>query len=262
MTKKLGRIAAELLGVELPPEKTSEEEKKRLEELEDFKKEYNDKVMNPPEPKKLRPLTMEERKAQFFKAAAQIIGSKFIVNDENKPILNALFWYFSNNEKFNQTTVTENQPSLSKGLLLMGNTGSGKTTFIDIFQLLKWEFGFRKFSIYDVVEDFEKEGEKGITTYFRGIICFDDLGAESEAVFYGKRENVGTRLLEKRYNSWRVDGLRTFITTNMNLEELVDNYGFRMEGRFKESYNIIKLGAFNNSNDFRENENANNNDSN
>lgn len=198
---------------------------------------------------KKQPIPIEKLKSIFLEKANEITGN-FIINDENKDVINTLFYYFTSNELFYNNNVISNEASLKKGILLIGNTGSGKTTILDVFKAIKWQ-GFRKFSTYDVIEDFEKEGEKGIITYFKGNIYFDDLGAEQEAYFYGKRENVGTRLIEKRYNNYIREGLKTHATTNLSTKQITEKYGFRIEGRILEMFNIIYLGKNKNSIDFR-----------
>jgi len=208
------------------------------------------KKINDPEIKvKREPLKEDELKEILKKTATKII-SCFEYNKENTPVIQTLFYYFTKNPKFYESNVVSNEPSFNKGILLIGNTGSGKTTIIDIFKELKWQ-KFRKFSTYAVVEEFEKLGEKGIDTFFKGNIFFDDLGAEQEAFFYGKREVVGTRLLEKRYNLFLNDGIKTHATTNLSHKQLTEKYGFRLEGRMLEMFNIIHLGVEENSIDFR-----------
>ena len=94
-------------------------------------------------------------------------------------------------------------------------------------------------------------GEIGLTTYFKGNIFFDDLGTEKEAMYYGKRENVGTRILETRYNNFLSIGAKTHATSNLSHSDLTEKYGFRLEGRILEMFNIIYLGNKPDSIDFR-----------
>jgi hypothetical protein len=242
MSGQISKILKKNLGIKVQP---SQQMKKAAEKSA----KYFSKINNPPEPEKKEPLTLDQLKEKFEIVANEITGG-FDITEENKPVINTLFYYFTKHPNFYKTKIVKNEPSLDKGILLIGNTGSGKTTILDIFKALKWQ-GFRKFSTYDIVEDFEKEGEKGITTYFKGNIFFDDLGAEELAHFYGKRENVGTRLLEKRYNSYIREGLKTHVTTNCTLPKLVEKYGFRVEGRIYEMFNIIYLGNKANSIDYR-----------
>ena len=210
---------------------------------------YFKKIHSEAPVKEVEPLTEDQLKKLFTTEANKLTGG-FTYTDENTPIIETLFYYFTKSDKFYQSKIIINEKSLNKGILLIGNTGSGKTTILDIFKSLKWQ-GFRKFSTYDMVESFEKEGEKGITTYFTGNIYFDDLGAEQEAYYYGKREVVGTRLLEKRYNLYLRTGNKTHATSNLTPKQLTDKYGFRIEGRILEMFNIIYLGKNANSIDFR-----------
>lgn len=210
---------------------------------------YLKKINTPTEKRKREPLTEDQLKKMFQKKANEITGG-FEYNPENTPVIEALFYYFTKNPKFYETKVVDNEASLNKGLLLIGNTGSGKTTVLDIFKALKWQ-GFRKFSTKDVVKDFGSSGEEGIKTYFKGNIYFDDLGAELEAMHYGKREELGARLLEERYTLFTDLGTKTHATSNLSHKQLTDKYGFRLEGRILEMFNIIYLGKKGNSIDFR-----------
>lgn len=221
-------------------------------ELSQEAKKYFEELKQPIKEKPKKVYTMQELKHQFNAVANELTG-EFIVNNENKDILTTLFYYFTANDtefKKEALKTVKNKPSLNKGILLIGNMGSGKTQILDIFKQLKWQ-SFSRCTVYDVVEAFEKNGEKGLDIFFRGNRFFDELGAERQAAFYGTKEDVLTRILEKRYSSFRDLGLKTHVTTNLSQKQIANRYGQRLEGRILEMFNIIYLGGSTDYTDFR-----------
>lgn len=242
MNPQLSNIIKKSWG-ETPKKTVSQQEQDKL------TKAYFDKLNKTPEEPIKREFTEDELK-KMFKKQAYIKTGGFVYTEENKPIIETLFYYFTRNEKFYNSKIIDNKPSLDKGVLLIGNTGSGKTTILEIFKALKFQ-KFRQFSAYDFASSFAQGGENEILHYFKGSVFFDELGAEKEAMFYGKREEVGTRILEKRYNLFLNEGKKTHATTNLSPKQLTEKYGFRLDGRFLEMFNIIYLGKNANSVDFR-----------
>jgi DNA replication protein DnaC len=80
-----------------------------------------------------------------------------------------------------------------------------------------------------------------------GIICFDDLGTESNLKYFGNECNVMGEILLSRYDAFThpelSKRLKTHLTTNLSASEIEQFYGNRIRSRLRESFNLI---AFNN----------------
>jgi DNA replication protein DnaC len=171
---------------------------------------------------------------------------KFDIDNCNKSYLNLLCKYFSRDTGFE----TQTGGDLKKGLFVTGNNGTGKTTSFKIIQNISLKFNCKQlwFPIResnDVVLDYNlnKYKDDVIRKTSKGTMLIDDLGAEQQAtnVFVYGKEDIFIRILEARYREFINKGTKTFITTNLNLEEIKKRYGVRVEDRFIEMFNILKL---------------------
>jgi len=200
-----------------------------------------------------RIVSFDEVKRHFMAVAQQVTNNElgYIVDDENRKQIVWLLHYMA--EANLPEGVVINKQSHKKGVILAGNVGSGKSTLFQIFKAMKW-FAKTRFSIvtaYQIVSEYEQDGEAVIQKYFRGTWLIDELGAEETANRYGKKENLLKRILEFRYNLWQETGKLTYITTNLTPEELTERYGLRFGSRMYEMFNILYLGAKADSRDFR-----------
>jgi DNA replication protein DnaC len=79
------------------------------------------------------------------------------------------------------------------------------------------------------------------------IICFDDLGTESNLKYFGNECNVMGEILLRRYDAFthpdQSRRTKTHLTTNLSASEIEQYYGNRIRSRLRESFNLI---AFNN----------------
>lgn len=129
----------------------------------------------------------------------------------------------------------------SKGLLIRGSIGVGKTAILRLIQ--KWLPQEEKFAYNpanDVVGLFNASGEDGVKVYKeKKNRLFDDLGAEDQGVNYGNRVEVFEKIILKRYDS----ALTTHFTTNLSNKELQEKYGHRAYDRLKEMCQLITWNA-------------------
>lgn len=177
---------------------------------------------------------------------------KFPIDEEREyaymVIVKQLCRYFANDARFDTAEF-----SRSKGILLFGGVGVGKTTLMEVFQRNAL-FSYRVVSCREVEAQFAIEGNEAIEKFSRLLpvainsnpyghqeigYCFDDLGTENAVTkHFGNAKNVMADILLNRYDS-KLDPRATHITTNLTLEDVEKFYGTRVLDRIAENFNII-----------------------
>lgn len=181
-------------------------------------------------------------KQLFMKVAGNAVRGGFVVDDSNRQIVSALFLYFLG---------LPGPLDFRKGLWLEGPVGTGKSTLMIVFAAFMQylERGFKVYICSDVTNEYSLTGNLDLYLSNRyGIIkgpaemCFDELGREPvPAGYYGNKMNVLQHILHIRYNYWRTQGVRTFVTTNMDAERVGQFYGLYIRDRRKEMFNVVPL---------------------
>ncbi len=164
---------------------------------------------------------------------------EFEIDDTNRRTFHILFDYF---------TGSDNELEPSKGLLIQGAIGSGKTLAMKIFGTL-FKIG-KIVSCRSIVWDFMQNID--ITKYGKGVLnqhetahtpkvyCFDDIGLEkTSAKSYGNEVHAISEILLDRYDLLMNHGIKTYGTTNLDLPSLSTTYGERVSDRLKEMFNIV-----------------------
>ncbi len=129
-----------------------------------------------------------------------------------------------------------------KGILLVGTIGCGKTSLMQLFNLLTYEH--RKYIVKPtraIAGEYLQNGYETILKYgnTEKIYCFDDLGIEQNMKHFGNESNVMAEVLLSRYDLLRYRGIITHATTNLNANELEKLYGNRVRSRLREMFNLI-----------------------
>lgn len=181
-------------------------------------------------------------KRWFMHVAKQVTKGAFQIDDRNRDLVNDLFLYFH---------FQKGRLDLGKGLWLEGPVGTGKSTLMQVFsQYLKsLQMGFRVYICSQVTTDYSLTGD--LSRYLDNAgwsssgpvpMCFDELGREPlPAKYYGTELNVMQHILHIRYSYWQIAGLRTFVTTNANGNDIERLYGDFIRDRRKEMFNIIPV---------------------
>ena len=171
-------------------------------------------------------------------------GAKFRIHESDHEVMYRLFTYFLRS----QPDADQVGIDLSKGILLSGPVGCGKTTIMMLMNTVPGpgrNFAMR--TCRDITFEFAEEGYDVISKYssrsYKGLkartYCFDDLGSEHAIKHFGNQCNVIGEILLSRYDHFRSGGMITHITTNLSATSIQEYYGDRIRSRLRETLNLI-----------------------
>lgn len=144
----------------------------------------------------------------------------------------------------------------NKGLLLMGTTGTGKTTILEVIRdmfSIYWRTSLEVCSAFAVDRDFFEsrlmlrhyDDEK--RDHFddkEADMIIDELGFEPESVMvFGTRSFPLAEAIDFRYQEWRKHKIKTCFSTNLGEAEIVSRYSDRIWSRLNEMCEIIVIGG-------------------
>jgi AAA+ superfamily predicted ATPase len=182
----------------------------------------------------------------------QQVMPEFKLTNENTELYEQVLRYFLRDETCGL--------ALSKGLILEGSPGTGKTTVMRI--MARMTGLFHVVPCRDIVRDAlaDKDATGAIDKYTRqsfcmveviGIgsigfhprqYCFDDLGLEpEESALYGNKFQIMREILLDRYDLAKQKGMITHATTNLTPSQIEEKYDARVRDRFREMFNLIKV---------------------
>lgn len=175
-------------------------------------------------------------------------GEKFHFSQEDISNITKMICYFLDDK----VTSSQFEIDLTKGILLTGPVGCGKTTLMTLIMRYVPQANKKFFlkSCRDVSFEFIKDGYEVIQRYSYGHAthrqhknyCFDDLGTEKNLKYFGNECNVMAEILLSRYDIFISKKIFTHITTNLSATEIESAYGNRVRSRLREMCNLI---AFN-----------------
>lgn len=166
--------------------------------------------------------------------------------------LELLKWYFTKDTRFSDAGY-----SLSKGLILFGPVGCGKTTLMKAFTKNPQQ-SYTVVSCRKLADQYKQEGMNGIYKYFDTVKnnmphlyyghtqlgwCFDDLGTESNKKNYGDELNVMSETILNWYDKIGVGFNKIHITTNLTGDQIKEVYGYRVASRMREMFNVIEFDS-------------------
>ena len=178
------------------------------------------------------------------KKGVELYGNHFKILKSDYQIIYKLIAYFLKDE----ATCYQYNINLTKGILLSGPIGCGKTSIMNIMKYLApTEHKFFVKPCRDISFEFIQDGYQIIHKYSKGklyesepkIICFDDLGTENNLKYYGNECNVMAEILLSRYDVFIAKRIPTHITTNLSASEIETHYGKRVRSRMRELFNLI-----------------------
>lgn len=178
-------------------------------------------------------------------------GELYTIADIDRPPILKMLSYFLEDEGVAKHYGLD----LGKGLMITGPIGCGKTAIMNIMCSLVEGSGkptilkCREMSIEFSLEGFKVIGKYSNHAFYRysslpyqpQTICFDDLGLEPKASYWGSSCQIMAEILFSRYELFVSDGMITHITTNLNSEELEETYGNRLRSRMRQMFNLISF---------------------
>ena len=183
------------------------------------------------------------------KRGKTMYGEKYTIQDIDRPVVLKLLCYFLQDKNIAESEGID----LTKGVMLTGKVGCGKTTLMKIMRSFIPETNKPGMgSCRDISFEFSQAGYEVIYKYSKNAFypysvvprayCFDDLGVETTGHYFGQDCNVMAEILLSRYDLFISHKMITHVTTNLNSTELEKAYGNRVRSRMREMFNLI---AFN-----------------
>jgi DNA replication protein DnaC len=165
-------------------------------------------------------------------------GPNFALKPEDKLLLHKLISYAISSEE----NCHDHGIDLTKGILLTGPVGCGKTSLMTLLPAFMYPFqNYQVKNTREIAAEFQKEGFETIQKYSSRLkpLCLDDLGVEHNIKHFGNECNTIGEILLERYDLHVNQGVITHATTNLNADELEDIYGIRVRSRLRSMFNLV-----------------------
>lgn len=128
-----------------------------------------------------------------------------------------------------------------RGLVLIGNVGTGKTFFATRYLRCRLRHAVTVVTKYQELgysnnfqEWLHREyHDKNVDKPPEDVIL-DDVGAEPVAKRYGETREVIADVIAERYTYWQKHNAKTVITSNLSKQQFDDRYGRRVTDRLAE----------------------------
>ncbi|RXP45611.1 ATPase [Lutibacter sp. HS1-25] len=179
-----------------------------------------------------------------------LFGKNFRIHKEDEKLIFKLCSYFIQDHH----SCAQMGIDTSKGLLLTGPVGCGKTSLMKLLlHLAPHKTNYSLVPTRNIIFNFNTSGFEVLEKYNQTKnYCFDDLGVEPTGSHYAKECNVMGEILLSRYDlftqtsqshslsfSQSQSHSKTHITTNLNVDEIEKKYGNRVRSRLKQMMNVI-----------------------
>jgi len=180
----------------------------------------------------------EQLTAMWHKAGQSIVGTSY--KDVDPALTQNLVKYLLRDSSF--------EGDLDRGILIIGGNGTGKTIYMKIFLMLLTYMHSKRTPSYSgkQIEANMRlpEDEQGRIDVQKALLAptfyFDDMGEELDRVMvFGTYVELGKDVLTQRYEEFTSKGSLTFATSNLNMKQIEDKYGYRVGSRMHEMFNVF-----------------------
>lgn len=176
----------------------------------------------------------------------------FEIDSQCEKVFHLLCQYFANDPEFEQSGF-----KLSKGIMLTGPVGVGKTELLRVFTKNKRQC-FHLISVYEIEAACLKNGVEFYQSYVdmvpgwgntakcfyqKGIgWAFDDIGRESVVFDFGNKSDVVSKIIQTRYlNKHKLQFNTLHLTTNLTPADIESRYDYAVKSRLREMFNYITV---------------------
>jgi chromosomal replication initiation ATPase DnaA len=177
-------------------------------------------------------ISIDEFEKRFWYTLKKL-EPEFEKTHHNQKVIEGLIKYFYGHK--------DSPYKLSKGLVIYGNTGSGKTLLMKTFYHLCNNVQLNQFQWYlckEMLMDFKyNNGLEKFQMYCKKPACFDELEGHKKEKIYGNVEDTFGEILHVR-DSY---GIRTYVTMNDRPDEFNKLFGPKIESRKHTLFNVILL---------------------
>lgn len=199
--------------------------------------------------------TYEEMKAKALARATELVRQKghrsYVIDESNQEVFDLLTLYFTNDKRFEERGY-----SLRKGIMLMGNVGTGKTELLKAFQFNRRKC-FEIITAINITAKIKHEEDQTFWKYYTHHVpnaggqekyflqnqigwMIDDFGTEEPVNVFGNKVDPILSIILNRYeNPELYQALH--VTTNLNGDMIEKRYDFRFRDRLREMFNVIEL---------------------
>jgi len=182
-------------------------------------------------------------------------GRRFVVDDMNRDVVNFLLLYFNNDDRALEVFPNKHY-DLAKGIMLIGEVGTGKTLLMQIFErylhLTRNKNAFKNTSATEMLNYYKVNEHLDYFTYNVGKnsieghphnICLNDVGLQTQKYFGNDMQLIVDEFFHARNEVYVQHGQRTHVTTNLDPKQMkevfVDQYN-RLNDRWH-TYNVVIL---------------------
>lgn len=181
------------------------------------------------------------------KIGKEFYGEKFNLDNQD------LFFCY---KKAFEIILTRSEKINSKGFMIIGGIGVGKSAMVKIMQnffkdsdsKFKWVNAYKLKDLSEAFTSLEIKESYGYG--FKGDLYIDDIGLTTDVKRYGNTINIISEIILERYDLFISSKIKTHFSSNLpahskdeNVQTLIKTYGSRVVDRMKEMCEIINFNG-------------------